>query len=80
MRLPALSPYKDKDLHLKLDALEKGDLILEGSTLFSYRGVTDEIFAKVVRHKFGDQIEKIPQELENRLKEENKRLRGKLNY
>jgi len=73
-------PYKDKNLHLKLDALEKGDLILEGSTLFSYRGVTDEIFEKVVRHKFGDQIEKIPQELENRLKEENKRLRGKLNY
>jgi hypothetical protein len=78
----------DADLEKKLNALVKADIINKGSSYYCYRGVNDNIFDKVFRgvydeeiRKFGAQVirKEYSDELKNE-KERYKRLLGKLNY
>jgi len=78
----------DSELELKLKALVKNDIILQGQTNFRYRGVKDNIFDKVFRGIYQDEIENfdikdIKTEYEQSLKgwkRKYKRLQGKYNY
>jgi hypothetical protein len=77
----------DVDLEKKLDALVKTDIINRGSSYYSYRGVNDNIFDKVFRgvyeeeiRKFGSKVirEEYNEELK-KLKQRYNRLLGKFN-
>jgi hypothetical protein len=46
----------DKDLELKLKALVKSDIIMQGRTNYDYRGVKDNIFDKVFRGVYEKEI------------------------
>jgi hypothetical protein len=80
----------DRDLELKLNALVKTDIINRGSSYYSYRGVNDNIFDKVFRgvyqeeiSKFGTGAKVIREEYNEELKKEKERyksLLGKFNY
>ena len=78
----------DVDLEKKLKALMKADIIDKGSSYYSYRGVNDNIFDKVFRGVYDEEIRKfgaaaIRKEYSEELKKEKKRykaLQGKYNY
>jgi hypothetical protein len=78
----------DQDLEKKLNALVKADIINKGSSYYSYRGVNDNIFDKVFRGVYDEEIRKfdvrvIRNEYNGELKKakrQYKRLLGKLNY
>jgi hypothetical protein len=78
----------DADLEKKLKALVKADIINKGSSYYCYRGVNDNIFDKVFRGVYDEEIRKfgaqvIRKEYNEELKKEKKRykrLLGKLNY
>ena len=78
----------DRDLEKKLKALVKTDIIKQGSTNFRYRGVNDNIFDKVFRGVYEEEIRQfdagvIREEYSQELKKEKrryKRLLGKYNY
>ncbi|MDI3312173.1 MAG: hypothetical protein QJR05_12215 [Thermoanaerobacterium sp.] len=55
-------PYDDREAENKLQMLIKGDLISEGSTSIRYRGMTDDIFYKVFRYKYEEEIDNFPLE------------------
>ena len=78
----------DGELELKLEALIKADIILQGSTNYDYQGVKDNIFDKVFRGVYQKEIEafdlkQIKEEylatIEN-LKKQHYQLLGKFNY
>jgi hypothetical protein len=76
------------DLEKKLNALVKADIINKGRSYYSYRGVNDNIFDKVFRGVYDEEIQKfdsrvIRNEYNDQLKKAKrqlKRLLGKLNY
>jgi len=76
------------DLEKKLNTLVKADIINKGSSYYCYRGVNDNIFDKVFRGVYDEEIRKfdarvIRNEYNEELKKEKKRykrLLGKLNY
>jgi hypothetical protein len=78
----------DPDLEKKLNALVKADIINKGRSYYCYRGVNDNIFDKVFRGVYDEEIRKfggnaIRKEYSDELKKEKKRykrLLGKLNY
>jgi hypothetical protein len=78
----------DGDLEKKLKALVKADIINKGSSYYCYRGVNDNIFDKVFRGFYDEEIRKfggkvIRKEYNEELKKEKKRynrLLGKFNY
>jgi hypothetical protein len=78
----------DRDLEKKLKALVKADIINQGSSYYCYRGVNDNIFDKVFRGVYDEEIRKfggkvIRKEYSDELKKEKnryKRLLGKYNY
>ena len=78
----------DQDLEKKLNALVKADIINKGRSFYCYRGVNDNIFDKVFRGVYDEEIRKfsanvIRQEYSDELKKEKKRykrLLGKYNY
>jgi hypothetical protein len=78
----------EKDLEKKLKALVKTDIINQGSSNFRYRGVNDNIFDKVFRGVYEEDIREfdpkvIRQEYSDELKKEKKRyksLLGKFNW
>jgi hypothetical protein len=78
----------DGDLEKKLKALVKADIINKGSSYYCYRGVNDNIFDKVFRGVYDEEIRKfggkvIRKEYNEELKKEKKRynrLLGKFNY
>lgn len=78
----------DLELEHKLNALVKSDIIEEGRSNFYYRGVQDNIFDKVFRSMYADDIEAFdPREVTNEYKalferEQRKfrQLLGKYNY
>jgi hypothetical protein len=78
----------DSELELKLEAMVKGDIIVQGQTHFDYRGVRDNIFDKVFRGVYEKEIQDFDvgvirkeyrKELE-KLEEQYNRLLGKFNY
>lgn len=80
---------EDRELDEKLKALVKGDLIKQGTSNYTYHGIGDPIFDKVIRNEFEDEIkdkeswqvkERIRSETEEQLRQENLSLKGKLNY
>ena len=79
---------EDSELEEKLEAMVKGDIISQGASKFRYRGVNDNIFDKVFRGVYGEEIqdfdvrlirEEYSEELE-KLKKQYDILLGKLNY
>jgi hypothetical protein len=78
----------EPDLEKKLNALVKADIINKGSSYYCYRGIDDNIFAKVFRGIYDEEIRKfggevIRKEYNEELKKEKKRYRrllGKFNY
>ncbi len=78
----------DEELELKLDALVKADIISQGTSNFRYRGVRDNIFDKVFRGVYAEEIHHfdvrtIKKEYGEELEKERKRynaLQGKYNY
>jgi hypothetical protein len=76
------------DLEKKLNALVKADIINKGSSYYCYRGVNDNMFDKVFRGVYDEEIRKfggkaIRKEYSHELKKEKeryKRLLGKFNY
>ncbi|NPV53055.1 MAG: hypothetical protein HPY71_05980 [Firmicutes bacterium] len=68
--------YTDREAEEKLQMLVKGDLIAEGSTSLRYRGMRDDIFYKVFRYKYEEEIENLP--LEDALAEERKRQKAEI--
>lgn len=74
----------DSELEKKLKILVNADIIEQGSSNFYYRGVTDNIFDKVFRGVYADEIENFdPKDitkeykaLAEKLLRDNKRLRG----
>jgi hypothetical protein len=78
----------DGELEQKLQALVKADIINKGSSYYCYRGVNDNIFDKVFRGVYQEEIRKfggkvIRKEYSEELKKEKKRynrLLGKFNY
>ncbi|NPV53795.1 MAG: hypothetical protein HPY71_09775 [Firmicutes bacterium] len=68
--------YNDRQAEEKLQMLVKGDLIAEGSTSLRYRGMRDDIFYKVFRYKYEEEIENLP--LEDTLAEERKRQKEEI--
>jgi hypothetical protein len=76
------------DLEKKLNALVKADIINKGNSYYCYRGVNDNIFDKVFRGIYDEEIRKfggdtIRKEYSEELKKEKKRykrLLGKFNY
>jgi hypothetical protein len=78
----------DQDLEKKLKALVKADIIGKGRSYYSYRGVNDNIFDKVFRGVYQEEILKfgarvILEEYNNELVKEKERykiLLGKYNY
>jgi len=78
----------DAVLEKKMAALVKGDIVDQGSTNFRYRGVQDNIFSKVFRGVYQDEIDRFDvatigkeygREFEN-LKKKYHSLMGKYNY
>jgi hypothetical protein len=76
---------EDSELEEKLDAMVKGDIISQGASNFRYRGINDDIFDKVFRGVYGEEIqdfdvrmirEEYSEGLEN-LKKQYNRLLGK---
>jgi len=87
--LEALSlEMSNQDLEKKLNALVKADIINKGRSYYCYRGVNDNIFDKVFRGVYDEEIQKfdarvIRNEYNGELKKEKRRYRrllGKLNY
>jgi hypothetical protein len=78
----------DGDLEIKLKALVKADIINKGRSYYCFRGVNDNIFDKVFRGVYEEEIRKfgakvIRKEYSEELKKEKKRykrLLGKYNY
>jgi hypothetical protein len=78
----------DAELEKKLKALVKADIIMQGSTDFRYRGVNDNIFDKVFRGVYQEEIEQFDVKMIGKeyraqfekLKKKYHRLLGKLNY
>jgi hypothetical protein len=77
----------DAELEEKLEALVKGDIISQGASKFRYRGVNDNIFDKVFRGVYEEEIQEFDvrvirkeysEELEKLEKQYNS-LRGKYN-
>ncbi|MGD2093086.1 MAG: hypothetical protein PVH61_43395 [Candidatus Aminicenantes bacterium] len=77
----------DSELEEKLEAMVKGDIISQGASNFRYRGINDDIFDKVYRGVYGEEIqgfdvrmirEEYSVELE-KLQEQYNRLLGKFN-
>jgi hypothetical protein len=78
----------ERDLEKKLKALVKTDIINQGASNFRYRGVNDNIFDKVFRGVYEEEIREFDvkvikkeysEELE-KLKKQYNRLLGKCNY
>ncbi len=78
----------DEELEKKMDALVKGDIIEQGVSNFRYRAVRDNIFDKVFRGVYQDEIEhfnvgdikkEYARSLE-KLKRQYRILKGKYNY
>jgi hypothetical protein len=78
----------DSELEEKLEAMVKGDIISQGASNFRYRGINDDIFDKVFRGVYGEEIqgfdvrmirEEYSEELE-KLQEQYNSLLGKYNY
>jgi hypothetical protein len=78
----------DSQLEAKLEAMVKGDIISQGVSKFRYRGVTDNIFDKVFRGVYEEEIREFDlmvirkeysEELE-KLKKQYYSLLGKFNY
>jgi hypothetical protein len=78
---------EDSELEEKLEAMVKGDIISQGASNFRYRGINDNIFDKVFRGVYGEEIqnfdvrmirEEYSEELE-KLQEQYNRLLGKYN-
>jgi hypothetical protein len=79
---------EDSQLEEKLEAMVKGDIISQGASKFRYRGINDDIFDKVFRGVYGEEIqdfdvgmirEEYSEELE-KLEKQYNRLLGKFNY
>jgi hypothetical protein len=79
---------EDSELEEKLEAMVKGDIISQGASNFRYRGVNDNIFDKVFRGVYGEEIQgfdvrmirqEYSEELE-KLQEQYNRLLGMYNY
>ncbi len=78
----------DYELEKKLKALVYSDIIEQGSTNFRYKGVSDNIFDKVFRGVYAEEIEGFdPAEITNEYKElfdkiqkKYRKLQGKHNY
>jgi hypothetical protein len=79
---------EDSQLEEKLEAMVKGDIIRQGASKFRYRGINDDIFDKVFRGVYGEEIqdfdvgmirEEYSEELE-KLEKQYNRLLGKFNY
>ncbi|MCP4151567.1 MAG: hypothetical protein GY757_27740, partial [bacterium] len=78
----------DAQLEKKLKALVKADIISQGTSNFHYRGVSDNIFDKVFRGVYEEEIREfdagtIKKEYGNELEKQKKkydRLMGKFNY
>jgi len=75
----------DEELEMKMEALVKGDIIEQGASNYRYRAVVDNIFDKVFRGVYQDEIEhfdaadikkEYAQSFEN-LKRQYRRLQGK---
>ena len=56
--------------------LVKGDSIAEGSTSLRYRGIRDDIFYKVFRYKYEEEIENLP--LDDALAKERKKQKKEI--
>ena len=78
---------EDSELEEKLEAMVKGDIISQGASNFRYRGIDDDIFDKVFRGVYGEEIENFDvrmireeysEELE-KLEKQYNRLLGKFN-
>ena len=78
----------DAELEKKLEALVLGDIITQGASKFRYRGVTDNIFDKVFRGVYEEEIREFDvkvirreysEELE-KLKRQYDNLLGRFNY
>jgi hypothetical protein len=78
---------EDSELEEKLEAMVKGDIISQGASNFRYRGINDDIFDKVFRGVYGEEIENFDvrmireeysEELE-KLEKQYNRLLGKFN-
>jgi hypothetical protein len=78
---------EDSELEEKLEAMVKGDIISQGASNFRYRGINDDIFDKVFRGVYGEEIqgfdvrmirEEYSEDLE-KLQEQYNRLLGKFN-
>ncbi len=78
----------DSELEEKLKALVKADIIQQGMSNFRYRGVQDNIFDKVFRGVYQEEIDHFdPRKLKEeyleafeKLKIEHNHLKGKFNY
>ncbi len=78
----------DAELEKKLKALVKADIINGGSTSFRYRGVNDNIFDKVFRGVYQEEIERFDVSMIGKeyraqfekLKKQYRQLLGKFNY
>jgi len=78
----------DAKLEEKLEALVKGDIINRGASNFRYRGVSDNIFDKVFRGVYEEEIREFDvkvikkeySEALEKLKKQYHRLMGKYNY
>jgi len=78
----------DAKLEEKLEALVKGDIVSQGASNYRYRGVNDNIFEKVFRGVYEEEIREfdlkvIRQEYNDefaKLKKQYESLLGKLNY
>jgi len=64
---------EDPELEEKLEAMVKGDIISQGASKFRYRGINDDIFDKVFRGVYGEEIQDFDVRMYNR-------LLGKFNY
>lgn len=76
-------PNNERDVENKLRLLVRGDLISEGSSSFRYKGMSDDIFYKLFRYKYEEEIEnfpieKIEKEEKQKEKTEIKKLKKKL--
>jgi hypothetical protein len=55
-------PDDERQLEKKLRKLVKGDLIGEGSSSMRYKGMSDDIFYKVFRYRYQEEIDNFSQE------------------
>ncbi|MDM8550073.1 hypothetical protein QUF72_08355 [Desulfobacterales bacterium HSG2] len=85
LREKLVLPMSDSDLERKLKILVEADIIEQGRSNFYYRGVPDNIFDKVFRGVYADEIETFDpndmteeyKALSEKLLRNNKRIRGK---